>query len=415
VGTTTTGADGTYLFDDLPVLTAGEAYTVRVVRDDPSTVTALEPYVPTSAGVGDRAGDSSTWEASSEGLTTGGEHDPTLDFGFVVKTYAIGDYVWIDRDRDGTQDAGEAVLPGVTVELLVRDAGGVLVPATDVTGAPVPAQVTDPEGRYLFDALPAGTYQVRFTLTEEQSAELRFTTPDAAGDAVSSDAVVDADPRVGLTREVVLDDANPALSTAYDRPLAATQGVDPTWDAGVVRRSVRVGDLVWVDSNRDGRQDPGEPGIPGVVLAITGPDGGPVTDVHGDPVGTATTDADGRYLFADLPVLGAGESYTVRIVRDAPSTVEALRPYTPTAAGAGDRAGDSSPWSAASEGLAADGEEDLTLDFGFVLLDPVPAPADPGARGTLPVTGADSGPAAVAAIVLILLGGLFVALRRRRV
>ena len=36
-------------------------------------------------------------------------------------------------------------------------------------------------------------------------------------------------------------------------------------------KSVSVGDYEWVDSDQDGRQDPGEPGIPGVVLTIVGP------------------------------------------------------------------------------------------------------------------------------------------------
>lgn len=31
----------------------------------------------------------------------------------------------------------------------------------------------------------------------------------------------------------MLDDTNTALTTDYDREFGATQGVDPTWDAGV--------------------------------------------------------------------------------------------------------------------------------------------------------------------------------------
>src|SRR5205823_3050150 len=51
-----------------------------------------------------------------------------------------------------------------------------------------------------------------------------------------------------------------------------------------------VGDFVWLDSNFNGLQDPGEPGVPGVTVTLTGP--GLMT--------TTTTDNDGHYLF-DTP------------------------------------------------------------------------------------------------------------------
>jgi len=116
-----------------------------------------------------------------------------------------------------------------------------------------------------------------------------------------------------------------------------------------VKGKVSVGDLVWVDTDKDGRQDAGEPGIPGVTLVVTGPDGKPVTDVFGNPVAPVVTDADGKYSFDNLPVLTDGESYTVSIDKDA--SADALAPYVPTIANQGDRAGDSSDWSASSQGL----------------------------------------------------------------
>lgn len=273
----------------------------------------------------------------------------------VPMSYAVGDYVWIDADRDGVQDAGEEVLPGVTVELL------------DAAGAVVGTTTTDAQGRYLFDNLVAGTYQVRFTLTEEQAARYAFTSEGAgSSDAVDSDAVVQTGGRVGLTRQFVLDGTNQSLTTDYDRQVQASEGIDPTWDAGVVLTSVSVGDYVWVDTNRNGRQDPGEPGIPGVVLELIGPDGEPVTDVYGNPVGPVTTGPNGEYTFENLPALTGEQTYTVRIDRDA--SADALRPYVPTGAGQGDRAGDSSTWETTTDpgDLHNDGDRDPTLDFGFV-------------------------------------------------
>lgn len=201
--------------------------------------------------------------------------------------------------------------------------------------------------------------------------------------------------------------------------------------------SVTVGDKVWFDENGDGRQDPGEPGIPGLVLEIVGPDGEPVTDVHGNPVGPVTTDENGNYLFEDLPVLEEGQSYKVRIDREASST--ALEGYLPTTPGVGDREGDSSTWEALTEGLTAGGESDLTLDFGFVLSDVTPEPTPdpttdpepdpttdpepttdpslaPSPDGELPSTGVDNAGLLVL-ITLVVLGlgaGLLATARRKQ-
>ncbi|MFT3853129.1 MAG: SdrD B-like domain-containing protein [Ilumatobacteraceae bacterium] len=217
VGPTTTDANGGYTFEGLPVLTEGQHYTVTI--DQAASAGPLAPYVPTIPGQGDREGDSSTWSAQSEGLTVGGQRDPTLDFGFVAKSYAVGDYTWVDTNKDGVQDAGEPVLAGVKVTLL------------DGSGATVATTTTDANGLYVFDNLPAGQYQVKFELTSEQAAMYRFTTLNTG--ATGNDS--DADPATGLTRVFTLDDTNSSLTTTYGpRSIAASQGIDPTWDAGVV-------------------------------------------------------------------------------------------------------------------------------------------------------------------------------------
>lgn len=269
-----------------------------------------------------------------------------------VKSYAIGDYVWVDSDRDGIQGEDEDPLAEVTVELYNEN--------DELIGT----TATDAEGRYLFDNLPAGSYKVKFTLTEEQATIYTFTSPNA-GDDTGVDS--NADPVTGWTEVFVLDDSNEALTNDYDRELGATEGVDPTWDAGVILKAVSVGDYVWVDENRDGIQDEGEPGIPGVTLCLVGPDGEPVTDVFGDPVGPVVTDENGYYSFENLPALSGDETYTVCIDREA--SEEALKPYAPTKEHQGDDRGqDSSTWEASTEpgDLHNDGDRDPTLDFGFV-------------------------------------------------
>lgn len=153
------------------------------------------------------------------------------------KTYAVGDYTWIDSNENGIQDAGEVVLDGVGVQLF--DSAG--NPATDVHGNPVLATTTDSNGWYMFDDLPAGTYRVKFTLTTTQAAIYQFTRKDAgADDTLDSDAN-----SAGWTDLFALDASNTSLvpGTDYDgkhgylipagTAVKASEGIDPTWDAGV--------------------------------------------------------------------------------------------------------------------------------------------------------------------------------------
>src|SRR5690625_1463882 len=276
-------------------------------------------------------------------------------------SYAIGDYVWVDTNKDGLQDDGEDPLEGVKVELTDADDE----PVTDVFGDEVEPTFTDAEGRYLFDNLPAGEYKVKFTLTDDQAEKYIFTELNAGDDtAVDSDA----DPATGWTETIVLNDDTEALTSDYDdQQFDASEGIDPTWDAGVTLKTVSVGDYVWHDKNRDGLQDEEEPGIPGVTLCLIGPDGEPVTDVFGDPVGPVVTDDDGFYTFDNLPALSGDDTYTVCIDRD--ESKDALAPYIPTLENEGDdRAVDSSTWEATTlpGDLHEDGDRDPTLDFGFI-------------------------------------------------
>jgi len=205
------------------------------------------------------------------------------------KGYAIGDYTWIDANRNGIQDEGDDVLSGVGVAL--RDLEG--NPVVHLDGSAV-EDTTTVDGYYVFDNLPAGEYQVVFTLKDGLDELYRFTQPlRGDDDMVDSDAEVTDDAAVGTTGKIVLGDNNEHLTdkAGNGTVVAASEGIDPTWDAGVVKRSFAIGDYVWIDEDHDGRQDDGEQPLRGVTVNLL---------VDGEVVETVTTDENGRYLFDNL-------------------------------------------------------------------------------------------------------------------
>src|SRR5699024_5600552 len=136
------------------------------------------------------------------------------------RDYAIADYVWIDSDNDGLQGDDEEQLEGVTVVLYDQD------------GEELDRTQTDERGRYFFDNLPAGDYSVQFILTDEQAAIYKFT------DALAGDVEADSDAGDdGRSKVFTLGQDNEFLTSDEDYEyfdVTASEGIDPTWDAGVV-------------------------------------------------------------------------------------------------------------------------------------------------------------------------------------
>ena len=81
-----------------------------------------------------------------------GEHNLTVDAGFYKKA-SVGDFVWQDSNHNWLQDAGEAGIGGITVNLL------------NSSGAVVASTKTDSTGHYKFVDLDPGTYQLQFDKT----------------------------------------------------------------------------------------------------------------------------------------------------------------------------------------------------------------------------------------------------------
>ncbi|MCD4750641.1 MAG: hypothetical protein K8R59_14820, partial [Thermoanaerobaculales bacterium] len=170
---------------------------------------------------------------------------------------------------DGIQDGSEPGVPGVEVELY-----DLPEPPVRAAGVLAGTAVTDANGYYAFTEIPPGTYYL-----EVNCPSTLFTVPDAG-----SDDAIDSDIDVGN---------HGTLAMTVD-----AGKWDGTWDAGLVPG---LGDRVWIDLDRDGVQDDGEPGFQGVTVRL-------LNDALTE-VATAVTDADGGFAFIDL----AGASYAVEV------------------------------------------------------------------------------------------------------
>jgi hypothetical protein len=98
----------------------------------------------------------------------------------LLRLYAVGDTVFVDRDADRTQEAGEPGIPGVLLEL--RDTAGSLLATT----------LTDSAGHYRFE-VDAGTYEVAVAASNSAPggplAGSAATTGGSRTDTVVSDNV----------------------------------------------------------------------------------------------------------------------------------------------------------------------------------------------------------------------------------
>ena len=97
-----------------------------------------------------------------------------------------------------------------------------------------------------------------------------------------------------LTLETIIQHGGPGI-TGFDADLFIT----PLPVAA-------IGDRVWLDTDSDGIQDPGEPGVPGVVVQL-------LECVENLVLATTTTDLNGLYLFGNL----TPGSYKIRVIAPA--------------------------------------------------------------------------------------------------
>ena len=115
-----------------------------------------------------------------------------------------------------------------------------------------------------------------------------------------------------------------------------------------------IGDVVWWDIDGNGRQDPGEPGIPGADVVASRQGGGLM---H------STTDASGHYTFSSVPA----DTYVVKIADDEFQSGETLDRWVASPRDAAPDEKDSDGHEATHDVSVTvlEGEVDTTTDFGF--------------------------------------------------
>ncbi|HAR6720985.1 TPA: YSIRK-type signal peptide-containing protein, partial [Staphylococcus aureus] len=239
VGEAVTKEDGSYLIPNLP----NGDYRVEF-----SNLPKGYEVTPSKQGNNE--------ELDSNGLssviTVNGKDNLSADLGIYKPKYNLGDYVWEDTNKNGVQDKDEKGISGVTVTL------------KDENDKVLKTVTTDENGKYQFTDLNNGTYKVEFETPSGYTP-----TSVTSGNDTEKDSN-------GLTTTGVIKDAD-----------------NMTLDSGFYKTpKYSLGDYVWYDSNKDGKQDSTEKGIKDVKVTLL--------NEKGEVIGTTKTDENGKYRFDNL-------------------------------------------------------------------------------------------------------------------
>lgn len=252
-----TDANGAYCVDSLPP----GIYEVVEINNYPAGSDPLATYVDGKDSTGNVGGDTNGVR-SNDGFSQielcAGDEGEEYNFG-ELRHASISGYVSVDtpgQSKLSPDDPNFQPIAGVTIQLFNEN--NELVAET----------LTDETGNYEFGELLPGTYSV---------VEVQPNGYSDGGDVVGT---VDGQTVGSSTNDrfdgIELNSGDEGVNYNFcEQDLASIKGT------------------VYHDRNDNGVQDPGDEGIPGVVIELF--------DVDGNLVQTATTDANGDYCFEDLP------------------------------------------------------------------------------------------------------------------
>jgi len=182
-------------------------------------------------------------------------------------TALFGDRIWSDLNGNGLMDPNEPGLVGVELTL------------TQCDGTVIASTLTSTDGAWVFDDLPAGSYEVRMRIPPGYRV-----SPLGVGNwSMNNDFEAN-----GIMACRTLADGQTSRG--------ADGGLVPTATGSGV-----MGNFVWNDQNQNGLQDGGEPGLGGVTVDLQSCDG--------TVVASTVTSGTGSFVFANLPP----EQYRIRI------------------------------------------------------------------------------------------------------
>lgn len=311
------------------------------------TFTTPAGFTPTIPNVGTNDSlDSDPINGNSVPVTiAANQSDFTIDAGYFLcppKNLRLGNQVWNDFDGDGKRDSNEPGIGNVTVSLYTDNDGDNLP-----DGPAIKTTVTDLYGHYLFTGLAPGRYIASIPLLPGYAQSPNSTT-QATSPFPDND--VDNDNNIVHNRNGVL----------FTNAITLTEGGEPTYDGDDADGNLTfdlaecgnsfIGDFVWNDLNANGLQDAGEPGINGVTVILTFPDGTTTSTVT-----AFYNNHDGYYDFKNL----GPDTYKVTFITPAG--------FTPTITNVGTNDSlDSDPVNGDVYVTLGPNQSDFTIDAGYI-------------------------------------------------
>ncbi len=205
---------------------------------------------------------------SAKGVITGKDVNDSDPSHYYVPAVAVGSLVWSDANHNGKQDANEAGIEGVTVNLL------------DSNGKTIKTTTTDKNGKYCFCKLYEGDYKVQVDMSKVPG--YRATDNQVAN--ANSDKDNDSN----------IKDANESSKIYTSSVITLSEGGEPTGENSPISGSDDSSSCNLPDANKNSTVD----------FGFFNPD--PKIDIEKHTNGKDADDANGD----DVPVVLKGSTVT---------------------------------------------------------------------------------------------------------
>ncbi len=247
IAITMTDISGAYSFD---MLTPG-IYSVLFNIDD---------FEVTLQDIGDDSSDNDFAQDASVGPFTlgSGDHMTSLDIGLFMRV-SLGDFVFIDIDRDGIQSDADEAFGEIWIRIFRDDGSGMIEIESNT------------DGTFCFDNLLPGSYFIELLL----DAEVYMVTDLEVGDPeTDSNAIMDGDRFLSQT-------------------VFIPSGTDfKSLDIGVQFLPSSISGFAWLDKNADGILQNEEERLSGISIMLV--------NMMTNNTTVVDTDEDGNYIFDNL-------------------------------------------------------------------------------------------------------------------